>query len=330
MAEEHSVPAYHLLGEIPLGGDTGWDYLTIDSAARRLYVTHGTHITVVDIDRDAVVGDIPDTPGVHGFAIDTKRRVGYSSNGGEGKVGVVRLDDLAAIGKIAAGDGPDAILYEPVHEEVYAFNGRGHSATVISVPSQKVAATIPLPGKPEFAAADPATGRLFVNIEDKSQVAVIDQAERKVTGTWSTAPGESPSAMAFDAQHHRLFIGCANRLMVMMDSESGKVLRTAPIGARVDAAVFDDELQLAFTSNGEGSVTIAHEDSPSELRVVQTLATQPSARTMALDRRTHRIYLAAATLQATPAGSAQSPPHRPAMVPGSFKVLVYGDSRPAR
>jgi uncharacterized protein YjiK len=318
------APQYRLLGDIPVGGDTGWDYLSIDTAARRLYVTHGSHIVVIDLDAGRVVGDIPDTPGAHGFAVAHDLGRGFSSNGGEAKVSIVDLTTLKTVGKVGTEENPDAIVYEPGHQEVYAFNGRGHSATVISGPSGEVVATIPLPGKPEFAAADSAAGRVFVNIEDKNEIVAIDTQQHKVVATWPIAPGESASGMAFDPAQHRLFIGCDNELMLMIDSTNGKVVASVPIGSGVDANAFDPQLQLAFSSNGEGTLTIAHEDSPQKLTVVQTLKTQPSARTMALDPKTHRVYLAAATLLPAPKPAPGAPRHRPPTAPGSFRILVYG------
>ncbi len=321
-AAADAAPAYHLVREIPIAGDTGWDYLSIDSEARRLYVTHGTHIVVVDLDSDAVVGDIADTPGVHGFAIAHRLGKGFSSNGAESKVSIVDLKTLATSMKVDTAAGPDAIIYEPGREEIYAFDGKAHSATIIAATSGKVVTTLPLPGKPEFSVADSHAGRVFVNIEDKNEVVAIDTRTHEIADTWPIAPGESASGMAIDTAHHRLFLGCENHLMLMMDSTTGKVVASVPIDTGVDANAFDAQTQLAFSSNGAGTVTIAHEDSSSKLSVVQTLQTQPSARTMALDQATHRIYLAAATLQPEttpqPAGS-----HRRAMVPGTFKVLVY-------
>ena len=324
VAAAGKVPHYRSLGELVVGGDTGWDYLSIDPDARRLYVAHGTHIVVVDLDSQRVVGDISDTPGVHGFAIAHDLGRGFSTNGGEAKVGIVDLKTLQTTSKAATQEGPDAALFEPTHKEVYAFNGRAHSASVISATSGEVVATIALPGKPEFAAADPPAGRVFVNIEDKNEIVTIDSAQHKIVATWPIAPGESASGMAIDTAHHRLFLGCDNNLMLMVDSTTGKVVSSVPIGGDVDANAFDSELQLAFSSNGEGTLTIAHEDSPEKLTLVQTVHTQKSARTMALDPRTHRVYLAAATLApaAKPAPGASR--HKVATVPGSFKILVYG------
>ena len=321
------APEYRFIGEIPVAGDTGWDYLSIDAAARRLYVTRGTHIAVIDLDAQKVVGDIGDTPGVHGFAVAQELGRGFSSNGGESKVSIVDLKSLGTVSKVATQENPDAVVYDPQHKEIYAFNGHAHSATVIGANSGEVVATIPLPGKPEFSAVDPAAGRVYVNIEDKNEILAIDTAAHKVVSTWPIAPGESASGMAFDAAHHRLFIGCDNKLMLMVDSTSGKVVASVPIGDGVDANAFDPQLQLAFSSNGEGNLTIAHEDSPQKLTVVQTVQTQKSARTMALDPNTHRVYLAAATLLPAPKPVPGEPRHRPAPVPGSFKILVYGPAQ---
>ena len=321
------APEYRFIGEIPVAGDTGWDYLSIDAAARRLYVTRGTHIAVIDLDAQKVVGDIGDTPGVHGFAVAQDLGRGFSSNGGESKVSIVDLKSLGTVSKVATQENPDAVVYDPQHKEIYAFNGHAHSATVIGANSGEVVATIPLPGKLEFSAVDPAAGRVYVNIEDKNAILAIDTSTHKVVSTWPIAPGESASGMAFDAAHHRLFIGCDNKLMLMVDSTSGKVVASVPIGDGVDANAFDPQLQLAFSSNGEGNLTIAHEDSPQKLTVVQTVQTQKSARTMALDPNTHRVYLAAATLLPAPKPVPGEPRHRPAPVPGSFKILVYGPAQ---
>jgi|SRR5947209_1450434 len=296
---------YHALKEIPVGGTGSFDYLTVDSAARRLYVSHGTKAVVIDLEKDAVSGEIADTPGIHGIAIAPEAKHGFTSNGREAKASMFDLETLKALSKIETGPNPDAIIYEPGQQEIYTFNGRGKSSTVIDSKSGKVVATIPLSGKPEFATADPKAGRVYCNIENKSEIAVIDTKTHQVVSTWPITPGEEASGMAIDLDHHRLFIGCHNKLMAMIDNTNGKVVATVPIGDGVDANAFDPGTQLAFSSNGEGTVTIAHEDSPDKLTVVQTLKTQKGARTMALDTKTHNIYLAV--------GSGET-----------FKVLVYG------
>jgi len=316
--------AYHFLKDIPVGGEGGWDYLSVDAGARRLYVTHSSKVVVIDLDKEEVVGEITDTPGVHGFALAPELGRGFSSNGQESNASIVDLKTLKTLSQVPTGANPDAILYEPGQKEVYTFNGRGKSATVFEASTGKVVATIALSGKPEFATADLQAGRVYVNIEDKSELAVIDTKTHEVVNTWPIAPGEEASGMAIDLTNHRLFIGCNNKLMVMMDSTNGKVIATVPIGQGVDANAFDPGTKLAFSSNGEGNVTIAREETPDGLKVVQTLATERGARTMTLDPKTHRIYLAAAKFEASPEPTPGAPRQRPKMISGSFKVLVYG------
>jgi len=319
---------YRFIKEIQVGGEGGWDYLSIDSAARRLYVSHATKVVVIDIDKNEVVGEIADTPGVHGFAIAPELGLGFSSNGRENKASIVDLKTLKTTSKVDTGENPDAILYVPGVQEVYTFNGRGHNATVFEAKTGKVVATIPLSGKPEFAAFDPALGRVFNNIEDKNEVVAIDAKTHSVVATWPIAPGEEASGMAIDTKNHRLFIGCSNKLMVMMDCTNGKVVAAVPIGPGVDANAFDPGTGLAFASTGgDGNVTIAHEDSPVKLTVVQTLPAARGSRTMILDPKSHRIYLAAANFEAAAEPAPGAKPQRPRMVPGSFKVLVYGNEK---
>jgi len=316
--------SYHLLKEIPVGGEGGWDYLSVDEANRRLYVSHATKVVVIDLDKEEVAGEIADTPGVHGLAPAPDLQRGVTSNGRENKASIVDLKTLATLSKVDTGQNPDGMLYEPSQQEVYLFNGRGQSATVIDLKAAKVIATVPLGGKPEFAQADPAAGRVYNNLEDKSEVVAIDIKKHEVVNRWPIDPGESASGMAIDLAHHRLFLGCGNKLMVMMDSTSGKVVATVPIGQGVDANAFDPGTQLAFSSCGDGTVTIAHEDAPDKLTVVQTLATERGAKTMALDPKTHRIYLGSAKFEAQPEQAPGAPRQRPKVVAGSFKVLVYG------
>ncbi len=313
---------YHLLKEIPVGGEGSWDYLTVDEINRRLYVSHGTRIVVIDMDKDAVCGEIADTPGVHGIAVAPDLNRGFTSNGRENKCGVVDLKTLATLTKVDTGENPDGMLYEPERKEVYMFNGRGQSATVIDAKTSKVVATIKLPGKPEFATCDVALGRVFNNIEDKSVLVTIDAKAHTVVNTWPIAPGEEASGMAIDVPHQRLFLGCGNGKMLMVDYTTGKVVADVPIGRGVDANAFDPATQLAFASCGDGTVTIAHEDSPAKLSVVQTLKTEPRAKTMTLDPKTHRIYLGSAKFEAAAAGE-----RRPKMVANSFKILVYGTDK---
>ena len=318
---------YRLFRDVHVGGEGGWDYLTVDPEARRLYVTHSTKIVVIDLDTFTVIGEIGDLSGVHGFAVAPDLHRGFASNGQTASVTIVDLGTLKAIGSVKTGDNPDAVLYDPGSREVYAFNGRSNSATVFAADSGNVLATVPLPGKPEFATVDTAAHRVYVNVEDQNEVVAINDTTHTVAAVWPIAPGEAASGMAIDRGHHRLFLVCENKLMVMMDSETGKVVATVPIDAGTDAAAFDPGTGLAFSSNGEGTVTIAHEESPEKLIVVQTLTTQRSARTMTLDPSAHNIFLSAATPEPMPEPPPGAPRQRPKMMPDTFRVLVYGPGR---
>jgi DNA-binding beta-propeller fold protein YncE len=314
---------YRLLKEIPVTGNGGWDYLSVDSKAERLYVSHGNQVVVIDTGKDTVVGSITNTPGVHGLAPAPELGLGVTSNGRENKASIVNLKTLQTISKLDTAQGPDGMLYDPEQKEAYLFCGRAQAATVIDVKGQRVVATIPLGGRPEFAAVDPKANRIYDNLEDKSEIAVIDAKSHMVLTNWPIAPGEEASGMAIDANHHRLFLGCHNNLMVMMDGKSGKVLASAPIGDGVDANAFDPGTQLAFASCGGGTTTIAREDGD-KLTVVQTLQTPTRARTMALDVKTHKIYLASADFESSTNQPAAGQRQRPRMIPGTFKILVYG------
>ncbi len=317
-------PPYHFLKEIPIGGEGGWDYSTVDASARRLYVGHGDEVVVVDLDKSTFVGTITNTPGVHGLAPAPDLGRGLTTDGRENKASLVNLKTLQIITKVDTGEGPDGMLYDPGRQEFYTFNGRAESATVIDAKTGKIVTTIPLGGRPESAVADPEAGRVYDNIESKSEVAVIDTKTHQVVNRWPIAPGEEASGMAIDAAHHRIFCGCHNEKLVMLDTTTGKVVADVPIGQGVDACDFDPGTQLVFASCGDGTTTIAKEESPDKLTFVQTLKTQPGARTMALDPTTHNIYLAAATYEAPAPSQAGGRRGRGRMVPGSFKVLVYG------
>jgi YVTN family beta-propeller protein len=315
---------YHSVREIPIGGEGGWDILTIDSTANRLYLSHATKVVVVDLAKNSVIGEITDTPGVHAFVAVPELQRGFSSNGKEDKASVVDLKTLKTISKIDTGANPDAMVYEPNRRELYVFNHTGNSCTVIDPKSASVITTIQLGGSPEFAAVNKAGGRIYCNIEDKSEVAVIDTSTHEVIARWPLAPGGEPSGIALDAGHHRLFAGCHNQMMVMLDTESGKVVGSVPIGSGVDGCAFDDATQLAFASCGDGTVTIAREQAPNKLAVVQILKTERGARTMALNPETHRIYLPTAQFQPPPSPSPGASPGRPSVVPNTLKLLVYG------
>ncbi|HEU0209920.1 MAG TPA: hypothetical protein VFQ78_13200 [Candidatus Udaeobacter sp.] len=314
---------YHFVKQIPIGGEGGWDILTIETTANRLYLSHATKVVVVDINKDAVAGEINDTPGVHAFVAVPELQRGFSSNGKEAKSSVVDLKTLDTVSKIDTDANPDAIVYEPKRRELYVFNHTGNSCTVIDPKNANVITTVVLGGSPEFAAVDEAAGRIYCNIEDKSEVAVIDTSKHEVIARWPLAPGEEPSGIALDAQHHRLFSGCHNKVMTMLNTETGKMIANVPIGAGVDGCAFDDSTQLAFASCGDGTTTIAKEEAPNKLAVVQTLKTERGARTMALDPRTHRIYLPTAQFAPALSPSAGASPARPSVVPDTLKLLVY-------
>jgi YVTN family beta-propeller protein len=321
---------YSFVKEIPVPGNGGWDYCSVDAGARRLYVSHGSNVVVIDIENDQVAGEIRDTLGVHGVALAPELKRGVVTCGREGKAAIVDLGTLQTITKVETGQNPDGMLYNPGTQEAYVFNGRSRSATVINVKEAKVTATIDLGGKPEFGAADPAAGMVYDNLEDRSEIVAIDTRTHAVTSRWPVAPGEEPSGMAIDAAHHHLFVGCRNQKMLMVDGSSGKILADVPIGEGVDATAFDPGTGLAFASCGDGTTTIAKEEGDT-LRVVQTLTTEPRARTMALDPKTHRIYLASARFEAPAAnGDSGGGRRRPRMIPGTFKILVYGMNEKGR
>jgi YVTN family beta-propeller protein len=314
-----AAPKYKAVTKIPIGGEGGWDILTIDSVGRRLYLSHATRVVVIDLGTNKVIGGINDTPGVHAFLAVPELGRGFSTNGQENKCSVVDLKTLTTIQKVDVGQNPDAVTYDAKRGNVYVFNHRGNSATVIDGKNTKVVATVPLEGSPEFAAADSGSGRIYVNLEDKSEVAVIDAATYRVIARWPLAPGQEPTGVALDVSHHRLFAACHNKLMVMLNIDNGRVIGTIPIGAGVDGCVFDEALQMAFASCGDGVTILAKESSPNELKIEQRLQTQHGARTIALDSKTHRIYLPTADF-----GPPGSPNGRPSIKPNTMRLLVYG------
>jgi YVTN family beta-propeller protein len=312
---------YHVAKTVVLGGEGGWDYLTVDSQTRRVYISRGTHVMVIDADTAAIIGDIPNTPGVHGIALVSDLNKGFISNGRENTVTIFDLKTLKETGRIPVGKNPDAIMYDPASKRVFTFNGLSNDATAIDAKTNTVVGTIALGGKPEFAVSD-EKGHVFANLEDKSQIAQIDSNKLSVENHWSIAPGEEPSGLALDRKHRRLFSVCSNKLMVVVNADSGKVVTTLPIGAGTDAAGFDPETGLAFSSNGEGTLTVVHEDSPEKFSVVENVPTKARARTMALDAKTHMVYTVTAEFGQTPAPTAAQPRPRPPMVPGTFTLLV--------
>src|SRR6266849_5626990 len=284
---------YHVIKTIPVGGEGGWDYVYVDSEARRLYVSRGTHVMVLDADTHAVVGDIPDTQGVHGIAIASDLGRGFTSNGRTNTATIFDLKTLKTIGTVNTGANPDAIVYDSGTKRVFTLNGRSKDATAINAADGTVAGTLALGGKPEFAVAD-GKGSIYVNIEDTSELVQFDPQKLTVTHRWPQKPCQEASGLAIDRKNRRLFSGCDNKMMAVMDADSGKVVATPPIGEGVDANGFDPATQLAFASNGDGTLTVVHEDSPDIFTVVENVPTRKSARTMALDLKTHNIFLPAA------------------------------------
>jgi DNA-binding beta-propeller fold protein YncE len=314
-------PGYKVVNTYKVGGDGGWDYLIADGAARRLYISRATHVIVLDLDSGKTVGDIADTPGVHGIALAPELGRGFVSNGREGTVSVFDLKTLATISKVKAGENPDAILYDPATRRVFTFNGKSQDSTAIDAAKGTVLGTIKLDGKPEFAASD-GKGEIFVNIEDKSELTAIDSNKLAVKSTWPLAPCESPSGLSIDRKNRRLFVGCDNKMMAVVDADSGKVLATPAIGDGVDATTFDDETGLAFASCGEGVLTVVREESPDKFSVAENVPTQAGARTLALDSKTHNVYLVTAKFGPPPAATADNPHPRRSILPDSFVVLV--------
>ena len=314
----------HMIQTYKIGGEGGWDYLNMDANSRRLFISRGTHVIVLDADTGKPVGDILDTPGVHGIALAPDLGRGFTSNGREGTVTIFDLTTLKPIAKVKnVGKNPDAILFDPSTKRVFTFNGGSHDATAIESATGTIVGTIPLGGKPEFGVSTGA-GEVFVNIEDKSEIVALDPRNLNVKSRWSLAPCEEPSGLAIDIKNRRLFSGCDNKMMAVTNADTGKVIATVPIGEHVDANGFDPDTQMAFASCGDGSLTVTHEDSPDKFHVVQNLATERGARTMTLDPKTHRIYLVTAKFGPPPAPTAAQPHPWPTVLPDTFMVLVAG------
>jgi DNA-binding beta-propeller fold protein YncE len=311
---------YHVTKTLPVGGDEGWDYVAVDSEARRVYVSHGTHVVVLDADSGAVAGDIPDTQGVHGIAIASDLGRGFTSNGRANTVTIFDLKTLKTLSSVKAGTNPDAIVYDQGTKRIFTMNGRSQDTTAINAADGSVVGTLALGGKPEFAVAD-GKGSIFVNIEDKSELVQFDPQKLTVLNRWPLAPCESPSGLAMDRKSRRLFAGCDNKMMGIIDADSGKVVATPAIGSGVDASAFDPETNFAFASNGEGTLTVIHEDSADKYTVVYNVPTTKSARTMGLDLKTRNIFLPAADFAAPAAGE-----RRGKMKPGSFIILVMSST----
>jgi uncharacterized protein DUF5074 len=322
--EVQAAPEYRIAQQVNLPGDGGWDDLTFDDAGHRLFIAHGTQVQVVDTDKLTLTGTIADTPGVHGIALAGDAGHGYISAGRSDSIVVFDLKSLARLKEIkATGENPDAIIYDSATHRVFAFNGRGRNATVIDVKTDEVIGTIALDAKPEFAVSD-GTGRVYVNLEDKSSIAQIDAQHLTVTAVWPISGCEKPSGLALDLTGQRLFAGCSNKVMAVVDAKSGHMLGTAPIGGGVDGAKYDSGAHLAFASCGEGVLTAVALGASGKPEVAQSLPTQRGARTMALDEHSHRIFFVTASFGPPPAAPAENPHPRPAVLPGTFRLLVVG------
>jgi DNA-binding beta-propeller fold protein YncE len=315
-----TVPAqsnYRIANKIHIEGEGGWDYISVDETNGRIFTSHSTVAQAIDIKTGKLAGTIPDTKGIHGIAIAADLNKGFTSNGRDSSVTVFNLKTLAVLAKVkVTGLNPDAILYDPFSHQVFTFNGRSSNATVIDARENKVVATIPLDGKPEFSVTD-GKGKVFVNIEDKSCINVINTSTLKVEQRWPLAPGEEPSGLAFDVQNNRLFSVCGNKLMVVSDAKTGKIVASLPIGDRCDGVAFDPGNKRAYSSNGEGTITVVQEVSSDSYKVLETIPTQTGARTITIDKTTHHLYLPTAEFEPAPAEGKS----RPAMKPNSFVIL---------
>ncbi len=314
---------YHLVKKVKLGGTGGWDYLEVDPATHHLFISRGTHYIVVDPDQGKIIGDIPDSKRAHGIAFANEFNKGFTTDGGSGDSIMFDLASLKVLDRIKTDKDSDAVIYDPFSKRVFTFNGDANTASAIDAASGKLVSTFPLGGGPEFGATD-GKGKIFVNLEDKSSLVKFDAKTLKIENTWPLAPCESPSGLAIDAAHEILVVGCHNKLMTFVDGNSGTVLGTVPIGQGVDANRFDPGTGYAFASCGAGTLTIAHEDSPTKFSPVEMIQTQRGARTMAIDYATHTVYLVTAEFGPAPAATADNPRPRPTIVPDSFTLLIYG------
>ena len=321
-ADPALVPQFAVSQRATLGGAGGWDFISFESARRRLFISRSDRVQVWSAATGQVIGEIAQTEGVHGIALAPELGRGFTSNGRSNSVTAFALDDLKVLAKVVVpGGNPDAILYEPVFKRVYVFNGASHDVSVLDAMTLRVITTIPLGGKPEVGVSDD-TGAVFVNIEDTSEIVALDPKSSAVSARWKLAPCEEPTGLAIDTAHSRLFSVCANKLMVVVDSRSGQIISQVPIDAEPDGAAFDPALGIAWSSNGAGTLTMVRSDGLGQYHAVATVTTRPRARTLALDPATHRIYLASATFGVAPAPTAATPRPRAPMLPDSFEVIV--------
>jgi YVTN family beta-propeller protein len=318
---------FHLLKKYDLGAAPGgkeyWDYLTLDTSTRRLYISHGTEVKIVDADSGSAVGSVPDLKRVHGIALVKDLDRGFISDGGADEVVAFDLKSLKITGHIKTGSNPDCIIYDSASKHIFTMNGKTNDASVIDPVSGTVLATIPMGGRPEYAVAD-GKGMIYDNIEDKNEVVVLDTRTNTVKAHWPIAPAEEATAMDMDVQHRRLFIGGRNKVLAIMDADTGKVLQNFPIGAGVDTNSYEPETGLLFTATREGTLHVFHEDSPDKFSVIETVQTQFGARNMALDPKTHRLLIDTADFAPAAAPTAEQPKPQPTPIAGTFRLLVYG------
>lgn len=322
-----TTSGYHIAKTLEIGGDGGWDYVNFDPSSNRLYIARSTRVMIVDVESGKLVGELPGTNGIHGVALVHKLGRGVTSNGKDNSATIFDLTTLKPIATVQTGVKPDAILFDKFSGYVLTFNGGSNSATVIDVEKAQAVATIALPGRPETGVSD-GHGKVFVNLEDIAHIVVIDMKANKVISDWKLDGCEGPTGLAMDKKNRRLFSGCHNQVMPILNADSGEQLATLPIGKGVDAVAFDPETQFAFSSNGDGTLTVVHEDSPAKFSVVENVQTQPGAKTMSLDPKSHNIYLVSAKFEPTPPPSADTPRPKRKMIADSFFVLVMGNAKP--
>jgi DNA-binding beta-propeller fold protein YncE len=314
---------YRLLGTLPIAGDEGWDHPTVDAVARRLYVSHGTHVVVVDIDSGKLVGKIDNTPGVHFTVIDPQLGRGFISNGGAARLTIFDTATLQTLGEVkTTGENPGPTVFDPATRRVFTFNLNSNSATVVDAKDGKVVGAFDLGGKPELAGTD-GKGSVFVNLVQESVVLQIDARTMTPGQRWPVAPGVGARTMAIDQRNGRLFVGCANQRMVILDSSNGRVIGSVPIGAGPDDSAYDPDTRLVYVSNGDGTVSIVRQETPDSYSVAETVKTAAGARNMALDPKTKRIFLPLFDREPPPS-TAQTPNPRGKVIPGTFRVLVFG------
>jgi len=318
---------YHLLKKYNLsaapGGKEYWDYITFDAATRRLYISHNTEVKVVDADSGAEVGSVADLKRVHGIALVSELGRGFISDGGADEVVVFDMKSLKVTSHIKTGGNPDCIIYDPASKHIFTMNGKTSDASVIDPNSLAVVATIPMGGRPEYAVAD-GKGMIYDNIEDKNEVVALDSKTNTVKSRWPIAPAEEATAMDMDIEHRRLFIGGRNKVLAIMDADSGKIIQTFPIGSGVDTNIYEPKTGLVFTAVREGALHIFHEDSPDKFSMVETVKTEFGARNMALDPKTHKLFIDTSDFGVAPAPTTEQPNPQPAPVSGTFRLLVYG------